>query len=104
MPSRRDRNDRPLGAVREGESRNLRALGNVIDAWLSGAASGLPAGHLPEYLASQGVLVVSSLTDDELLACDVGGDGRETPMERAEVAAAVRDRLERIARGNARTP
>ena len=101
MPSRRDRNYRPLGAVPEGESRNLRALRKVIDAWMRGAATSLaPAGHLPEYLASQGVLVVGSLTEDELLACDVGREVRETPMERAEVAAAVREGLERIARGN----
>ena len=100
MPSRRDRNDWPLGAVPDGESRNLQALRKVIDAWMSGAAHGRAAGHLPEYLASQGVLVVGSLTDDELLACDVGREVRETPMERAEVAASVRGALERIARGN----
>jgi hypothetical protein len=38
-------------------------------------------------------------SDDELLACDVEQQGKESPMERAEVAASVRERLERIARG-----
>jgi hypothetical protein len=45
------------------------------------------------------VIVASSLTDDELLARGVDQESRESPMERAEVAAAVRERLERIARG-----
>ena len=55
--------------------------------------------RLPEYLASQGVLVVSSLTDDELVTCDAESELKEAPVERAEVAAAVRERLERYARG-----
>jgi hypothetical protein len=52
-----------------------------------------------KYLASHGVLVVGSLTDDELVACDLDPELREAPMERAEVAASVRERLERYARG-----
>ena len=51
------------------------------------------------FLAARGVLVPSALSDDELLACDVEQQSKESPMERAEVAASVRERLERIARG-----
>jgi hypothetical protein len=51
------------------------------------------------FLAARGVLVPSTLTDDELLACDVEQESKESPMDRAEVAASIRDRLERIARG-----
>ena len=51
------------------------------------------------FLAARGVLVPSALTDDELLACDVERQSKESPMERAEVAATVRERLERFARG-----
>jgi hypothetical protein len=51
------------------------------------------------FLAARGVLAPSALSDDELLACDVEQESRESPMERAEVAASVRERLERIARG-----
>ena len=50
-------------------------------------------------LATEGILAPSALTDDELLACEVAEEIRETPVERAEVAASVRNRLERIARG-----
>ena len=52
------------------------------------------------FLAARGVLVPSTLTDDELLACDVEQESKESPMDRAEVAASIRDRLERIARGD----
>ncbi|MBA2458716.1 MAG: hypothetical protein H0V43_07150 [Gemmatimonadales bacterium] len=45
------------------------------------------------------MLVPSALTDDALLACGVDPESRESPVERAEVAASVRERLERIARG-----
>ncbi len=48
---------------------------------------------------AEGVLVPSALTDDALLACGVDPESRESPVERAEVAASVRERLERIARG-----
>ena len=98
MASKRTRNDSPLRPVPSGESRNLLALRNVVDLWMMGAAIGLGvAGHLPEYLASQGVLVVGSLTDDEVVAWDVD---REPPMQRAEIAAAIRERLEGLARGS----
>jgi hypothetical protein len=46
------------------------------------------------------VLVVGALTDDELAACDVDTALSEMPVERAEVAAAVRERLEHLARGD----
>lgn len=57
--------------------------------------------RLAEWLieTSPSVLVPAALTDDELLACEVDQETRESPMERAEVARAVRDRLERFARG-----
>jgi hypothetical protein len=65
-------------------------------------AAGLKGSdRLPEYLASHGVLVVGSLTDDELVACEVEPELRKAPVERAEVAASVRERLERYARGRA---
>jgi hypothetical protein len=54
-----------------------------------------------KHLAARGVLAPSALTDDELLACAVEKETGEAPMERAEVAASIRDRLERIARGEA---
>jgi hypothetical protein len=50
-------------------------------------------------LAAEGVLAPRALTDDELLACEVDQESRESPMERAEVARSVRERLERFARG-----
>jgi hypothetical protein len=53
---------------------------------------------LAEHLARRGVLV-PSLTDDQLLACDVDQESRQFPTDRAEVAATVRARLERFARG-----
>jgi len=87
--------------MRDGEHRNLRALQNIIDRWMTDAATGVAAaGHLPEYLASQGVLVVDSLTDDELVSCGLDSEVSEKPMERAEVAAAIRERLNGFARGN----
>jgi hypothetical protein len=45
------------------------------------------------------VLVPSALTDDELLACEMDQESRENPVDRAEIARAVRDRLELFARG-----
>jgi hypothetical protein len=45
------------------------------------------------------VLVPSALTDDELLACEMDNESRENPVDRAEIARTVRDRLERFARG-----
>ena len=51
------------------------------------------------FLAARGVLVPSALSDDELLACDVEQESKESPVDRAEVAASVRERLERVARG-----
>jgi hypothetical protein len=50
-------------------------------------------------LAAEGVLITRALTDDELLACEVDQESRETPLDRGEVAALVRERLERVARG-----
>lgn len=57
--------------------------------------------RLAEWLidTSPHILVPSALTDDELLACDMDQESRHTPIDRAEVARAVRDRLERFARG-----
>ena len=82
-------------------SPNLRALRNVVDRWMTEVTVGLKgADRLPEYLASQGVLVVGSLTDDELAACGVERELGDVPMERAEIAATVRQRLERFARGD----
>jgi hypothetical protein len=90
---------RSSGAVPSNGSPNLRALRSVIHRWMTEVGAGLRgADRLPEYLASQGVLVVSSLTDDELVACDAESELKEAPVERAEVAAAVRERLERYAR------
>jgi hypothetical protein len=95
----REQGGRSSGAVQNG-SPNLRALRSVIHRWMTEVGAGLKgADRLPEYLASQGVLVVSSLTDDELVACDAESELREAPMERAEIAASVRERLERYARG-----
>lgn len=51
------------------------------------------------FLAAQGVLVPSALTDDELISCDMDGERLETPAERAQAAAFVRAQLERIANG-----
>jgi len=45
------------------------------------------------------VLVPSALTDDELLGCGLDQESQQTPVDRAEVARAVRVRLERFARG-----
>jgi hypothetical protein len=45
------------------------------------------------------VIVPSALTDDELLACGMDQEMRENPVDRAEIARAVRDRLERFAMG-----
>jgi hypothetical protein len=87
--------------------RNIEALTEFLLEALpqpNVAAPTLVAGAaraLAETLAGRGVIVPSSLTDDELLACEVDQDSKESPMERAEVAAAVRERLERIARGEA---
>ena len=50
-------------------------------------------------LAAEGVLVTRVLTDDQLLACEVDQESREPPLDRAEVAAIVRERLDRFARG-----
>jgi hypothetical protein len=88
--------------------RNIEALTELLLEALpqpNVAAPALVAGvakALAESLASAGVIVPSSLTDDELLACEVDQESTESPMERAEVAAALRERLERIARGEAR--
>jgi hypothetical protein len=85
--------------------RNIEALTELLLEALpqpNVAAPHLVAGvakALAEGLASRGVIVPSSLTDDELLACEVDQEIRDSPIERAEVAAAVRSRLERIARG-----
>ncbi len=85
--------------------RNIEALTELLLEALpqpNVAAPVLVAGvakALAATLAGQGVIVPSSLTDDELLACEVEQELRESPLERAEVAAAVRSRLERIARG-----
>jgi hypothetical protein len=85
--------------------RNIEALTELLLEALpqpNVAAPALMAGvakALAESLASRGVIVPSSLTDDELLACEVEQESKESPMERAEVAAAVRERLERVARG-----
>ena len=46
-------------------------------------------------LSSQG----SPRPSRELLACEVDQESKQSPMERAEVAAAVCERLERIAKG-----
>jgi hypothetical protein len=56
--------------------------------------------QMARFLASRGVLVPGVLTEDELLAC--GGmdqEAQQVPVERSQVAANVRKRLERIARG-----
>ena len=45
------------------------------------------------------VLVPSALTDDELLACEMGQESTQNPTDRAEIARSVRDRLERFATG-----
>jgi hypothetical protein len=85
--------------------RNIEALTELLLEALPQpkvAAPGLVAGvakAVAESLASRGVIVPSSLTDDELLACEVDQRSKESPMERAEVAAVVRERLERVARG-----
>jgi hypothetical protein len=85
--------------------RNIEALTEVLLEALpqpNVEAPALVAGvarAIAESLARRGVIVPSALTDDELLACEVDKESRESPMERAEVAAAVRERLERIARG-----
>jgi hypothetical protein len=85
--------------------RNIEALTELLLEALpqpNVAGPALVAGvakALAESLASRGVIVPSSLTDDELLACEVDQESKESPMERAEVAAAVRERLERVARG-----
>jgi hypothetical protein len=39
------------------------------------------------------------LTDDELLACEMDQESKENPIDRGEIARAVRDRLERFAKG-----
>ena len=87
--------------------RNIEALTELLLDALpqpNVATPALVAGvaeALAESLASRGVIVPSSLTDDELLACEVDQESRESPMERAEVATAMRERLERIARREA---
>jgi hypothetical protein len=43
--------------------------------------------------------LIDTSPHDELLACDMDQESRHTPIDRAEVARAVRDRLERFARG-----
>jgi hypothetical protein len=57
------------------------------------------AKALAESLASRGVIVPSRLTDDELLACEVDPTEQGVPSGAAEVAAAVREGLERITTG-----
>ena len=98
--------------------RNVRALAVAIrKAWAAQAgawarrhdARGTNPEPLPPLtldfdrlaadLAAEGVLAPRALTDDELLACEVDQESRESPMERAEVARSVRERLERFARG-----
>ena len=85
--------------------RNIEALTELLLEALpqpNVSAPALVAGvakALAEGLARRGVIAPSSLTDDELLACEVAQESRESPMERAEVAESVRQRLERIARG-----
>ncbi len=98
--------------------RNLRALTAAIrKAWATQAgdwarkhnAKGtnqepvpslpLDFNRLAADLAAEGVLAPSALTDDELLTCEVDQESRESPVERAEVARSVRERLERFARG-----
>jgi hypothetical protein len=87
--------------------RNIEALTELLLEALpqpNVAAPALVVGvarAIAESLTSRGVIVPSSLTDDELLACEVDEASKESPMERAEVAAAVRVRLERIAKGEA---
>ena len=85
--------------------RNIEALTELLlnalpqpNVWQLRLSSQV-AKALAESLASRGVIVPSSLTDDELLACEVDKESKQSPMERAEVAAAVCERLERIAKG-----
>jgi hypothetical protein len=69
--------------------RNIEALTEVL-------LEALPQPNLaPALLAS----LPSSLIDDELVACEVDQESRESPMERAEMVASIRERLARIARG-----
>ena len=57
--------------------------------------------RLAEWLidTSPHILVPSALTEDELIASDVDQESSQPSRDRAEVARAVRDRLERFARG-----
>ncbi len=99
---------------------NVRALTTAIrEAWAAQAgdwarrhnAGGTNPEQVPALplnleklataLATEGIVAPSALTDDELLACKVDQEARASPVERAEVAATVRDRLQRIARGEA---
>jgi hypothetical protein len=86
--------------------RNIEALTEVLLEALPQPNVAVPAvlagvvKALAESLASRGVNVPTALTDDELLACVVDQESKESPMERAEVAAAVRERLERLAKGD----
>ena len=96
MPS--ERNVRALTAIlMEGMAHTLASNPEVDRVLGQALRSDLP--QWAAFLAARGVLVPSALTDDELLACDVEQQSRESPMERAEVAASVRERLERFARG-----
>ena len=65
------------------------------------ALGGQGGGVLAEWLidTSPHILVPSALTEDELIACDVDQESSQPSRDRAEVARAVRDRLERFARG-----
>ncbi len=99
---------------------NVRALTAVIrKAWAAqagewarrhnaGGTNPDPVPSLPlnleklaTALAAEGILAPGALTDDELLACETDQESREAPMDRAEVAASVRERLKRFARGAA---
>jgi glycine/serine hydroxymethyltransferase len=89
------------------KQRNIEALTEILLEALpqpnvqTPALVAAVAKALAESLARRGVIVPSSLTDDELLACEVDQESRQSPTERAEVAAVVRERLERFARGEA---
>jgi hypothetical protein len=77
-------------------SRRLMANERNIEALTEVLLEALPQPNVaPALLAS----LPSSLIDDELVACEVDQESREFPMERAEVVASIRERLERIARG-----
>lgn len=75
--------------------RNVIALKQLIREWSHTAQS----VDLPEWMASQGVLVPSALTNDQ--AVEIGADAvGAMPIDPAEVALYVQEGPERIARGS----